>query len=181
MRTDIRLHVQKWSGCKACRIGELAAKHVFYRGAIPARFLFIGEAPGKAEDVTGEPFVGPVGKALDELIAEVGMPAGSYGITNVVACRPTDCAGGPNRIPSEKEAKNCAPRLEEMIRLSSPLAVILLGKVAENYVVDLLPVAEGRVICLPHPAYILRQGGKRSETFRTAAKNLNRFIRQVEA
>src|SRR3990167_7599455 len=110
-------HKKSWRRCTRCEIGRLAAKHVFGRGQLPCDVLFIGEGPGKSEDVLGEPFVGISGRILDSWIAEViSKTTLRWAVTNIVACRPTDRLGGPNRAPTKEEICNCESRLVHFVK-----------------------------------------------------------------
>lgn len=187
----VQAHSQKWERCDKCDIGLFAHKHVFARGTLPCDILFVGEAPGKAEDVEGIPFVGKAGKLLDQWItaagtAEVLAPDGvqlmgdlisrtfTYAITNVVLCRPCDARGEPNRRPTFTEIENCRPRLNEFIlRAARPKALVLLGSVAKSAT----PKWEGLPrLNLCHPAYCLRQGGEGCPEDLYARKLLAEFV-----
>lgn len=159
-----------WSDCVLCPFGKTANK-VWYRG-VPCwpDVLFIGEAPGKAEDHSGQPFVGQAGKLLDTQLVEWPAERLTYTIVNALLCRPCDRTGGSNRTPSPQEVANCNPRLQEQIASIAPVyAVVLLGKTAER-AFDLF----GAEYPLPafrlwHPAYLLRKGSKSAEYKRWSA------------
>lgn len=163
-QTAFRDHVTAWNKCLKCKIGELAFKHVFARGTLPCDVLFIGEAPGKSEDVIGLPFVGPAGKVFETWVDNVPY---TWAVTNLVSCRPTVAESGPNRQPTEAEQVNCQPRLSEFIKLAKPRAIVFLGKLAENSWVGVswnlseivAPDVGVPYLVLRHPAYVLRRGG----------------------
>jgi DNA polymerase len=141
---------------------------------MPCDVLFIGEAPGKSEDVVGEPFVGRAGKLLDSWIVPVFKTRSlTWCITNTVACRPTDFCGGANRQPSPEELQLCKPRLFEFINACEPLAIILLGRVAAEHLADLNRCS---ILELPHPAYILRNGGMESSANDEIRRKLGDFL-----
>lgn len=155
-------HVRRWSACTQCPIGGMAHYHVAARGTIPCDILFIGEAPGKTEDVTGQPFVGRAGKLLDawvEATASLDLKW-TYAITNVTMCRPCDRVGGPNRTPLLFEIRNCSRRLLELVKIAEPRGVVTLGRIAAVSVPELRDIAGIRlpILHLTHPAYLLRQG-----------------------
>jgi uracil-DNA glycosylase family 4 len=137
---------KKWLKCGKCPIGSWAYKHVFYRGAYPAQVLFVGEGPGKSEDV------------LDKAILDSKTEA-TIGFTNFVACRPCDSPTGPNRPPNDTEVKNCLERLLVTIGYVDPEVLIFLGKTPQYYN-DVYKVApDVKTIYLPHPSYLQRCGG----------------------
>lgn len=159
LRWTYREHYNKWHGCERCDIASHRNKAVLVRGHLPASVLFIGEGPGKAEDALGTPFIGPAGRLLDKWIDYSGTY--TYAITNLVACRPTNCVGGANRQPSEDEVRHCHERLIEVFYMAMPKLVIAVGRVAENNLLELtreiLPLKITMVAIL-HPAYVLRAG-----------------------
>jgi DNA polymerase len=87
--------------------------------------MFVGEAPGKREDETGRPFVGPAGHILDRALADADIPRKDVFITNVVKCRPPE-----NRNPKDDEIYACLPYLQEQIRTISPRIIAALGTFA---------------------------------------------------
>lgn len=94
-----------------------------------ARVVIIGEAPGRNEDLTGEPFVGAAGKLLDELLASIGMSRAHVYIANIVKCRPPG-----NRNPSATEVETCTPFLAEQLRIIDPHFLVTLGNYATHFV-----------------------------------------------
>lgn len=165
--------------CRRCGLHRTRRNVVVGRGFIPADVLFIGEAPGKSEDMRGEPFIGPSGRLLDKMFDEardlLELPAPSYYITNTALCRPTDSKNGPNRQPSEEEVLKCFRNVDKIIRKVSPKAVVLVGKVAERYY-SKLPY---KIFTIQHPAFILRTGGVRSEYYITNRQKLMEVFRWV--
>lgn len=158
--------------CKRCQL-HLYRKHIVQgRGSIPAKILFIGEAPGRSEDLRGLPFIGPSGRVLDMAMRDaermISKPFPSYYITNTVFCRPCDSKNGPNRAPLEAEVMACWDNLDKVYGMIKPLMVILLGKVAEHYCHRIFPWAK----TLYHPAYILRRGG-------IGGPEYDRFVREL--
>jgi len=128
---------------------------VLGKGQTPADVLFIGEAPGKSENLMGFPFVGPSGNLLEKAITITSTWAGArprYYITNTVACWPRDEEGN-TRPPEDDEVMACAARLEDEIRAVKPKRIIFVGNVAEKH---LSKRYTGKRIL--HPAYLLRRG-----------------------
>lgn len=132
------------------------------RGAVPARVMVVGEAPGKREDDTGKPFQGPAGKLLDVALEKAGLDRSKIYITNAVKCRPPE-----NRTPKGKEMKACHPYLQKEIEEVRPKFVLLLGAVALKAVLGGKPkitemhgqpIVKDRVTYFPafHPAAALR-------------------------
>ncbi len=167
------LALKSWTDCTACGLCKFRRFVVIGRGSMPADLLFIGEAPGKTEDLRGVPFIGRSGRILDLSIeratklARIPQPP-SYYITNVVGCRPTDEKDGDNREPTDTEANACYPRLDQTVDLVNPTQVILLGKVAARHLSSRFPGA----IKLFHPAFILRRGGEGAPEFRKSVRAL---------
>lgn len=129
--------------------------------------MLVGEAPGRQEDERGEPFVGPAGRFLDELLASAGLQRQEVYITNVVKSRPyIGPAPGRNRPPARSEIAACRSWLDEQIRIIRPEIIVALGGVALEYFAPVLKISqvhgrplarEGRTV-LPvfHPALAVR-------------------------
>lgn len=175
-----RYIVRDYLNCERCGLCKFRKQIVFGRGTIPAKILFIGEAPGKTEDLIGVPFIGQAGRLLDRGIdtacqmAELEFPP-SYFITNTVACRPTDMLDGENRPPTPEEAWRCFERLKKTYQHVKPARVVFLGKVAKRYCSTAFPEA----VELYHPAYLLRCGGVEAPAFRSFCRNLSEVFREV--
>lgn len=150
-------------GCIACPLCHSRSRTVFGVGDRNADWLYVGEGPGVQEDATGEPFVGPAGKLLDNMLAAIDLKRGrNVYITNIVKCRPPG-----NRNPTPDEAQQCEPYLARQIELIKPKLIIALGKVAaQNLLHTDATLASLRsrlhehsgipVIVTYHPAYLLR-------------------------
>jgi DNA polymerase len=153
---------------EGCALKKLATNTVFADGHPEARIMFIGEAPGRDEDLQGLPFVGRAGKLLDKMLAAIGLDrcTNAY-ITNVINWRPPD-----NREPSPEEAAMCRPFLRRHVELLNPEIIVLLGAVSARHVMGQSDgimklrgrwleyrVGERMVPVMPtlHPAYLLRQ------------------------
>ena len=114
---------QKWfKECK-CRLKESATQPVPGDGPANARVVFIGEAPGKAEDLEGKPFVGAAGKFLNEMLESIKFKREDVYITNVVKYRPPN-----NRDPLPEEKEACSKWLEEEIKIINPKLIVFLGR-----------------------------------------------------
>lgn len=147
--------------CKRCSLHKTRNNIVWIRGTLDKNvdILFIGEAPGRDEDLIGRPFVGRAGKILDKWIQEAGIQ--SYAIVNIVKCRPPK-----NRPPTQSEIGACLPHLTKQIHELRPKLLIALGKTAMSVLINRTEVIAnlgkvfqtkyGRIIVFPHPAYILR-------------------------
>ncbi len=107
--------------CRRCPLGAQRAHIVVYRGAVRPRLVFVGEAPGRDEDRLGVPFVGRAGRVLDEAIATLGLSPTSFGILNVVKCRP------PNNRLSTRSVHACQPFLDRQLSLLRPRLLVPLG------------------------------------------------------
>ncbi|MBT8506914.1 uracil-DNA glycosylase [Methanomicrobiaceae archaeon CYW5] len=126
--------------CTRCPLAETRTTAVPGEGPIPARILFIGEAPGRNEDAQGRPFVGRAGKILDDLLAGIGVARGEVFITNIVKCRPPG-----NRDPTPAEIEACRPYLERQIALIRPEVIVTLGRFAMHWVLESHGVKPGPI------------------------------------
>jgi len=155
------------SACTRCGLAAGRTQTVFGVGSPEADLMFVGEAPGRDEDLQGEPFVGRSGKLLDQLMAEeLGMDRRSCFIGNVLRCRPPG-----NRDPRPEEVESCRPFLERQIELIDPKVIVTLGNFATQVVLDRTegisrlrgrhyPYRTGAVVVPTyHPSYALRGGG----------------------
>ena len=111
--------------CKLCNLCINRTNAVPGDGTSKANIMFIGEAPGRNEDVKGKPFVGTAGKILDEALVKVGLVRSRIYITNIVKCRPPG-----NRVPTEGERSVCKSYLEREISIVSPKIICILGRTA---------------------------------------------------
>lgn len=115
--------------CKKCPLWETRTNIVFGGPNPAARVMIVGEAPGKNEDLSGQPFVGVSGKKLDALLEEVGLSRQDVFISNVVKCRPPS-----NRNPKVAEVEECSPYLRNQIRAIKPDVIVCLGNFATQFV-----------------------------------------------
>ena len=126
--------------CTQCRLHAARTRAVPGRGPPDARILFLGEAPGKEEDLQGLPFVGRAGRILDRMLEEAGLDRSRVFVTNVVKCRPPG-----NRKPRADEVEACRPHLLAQIQAIRPALAVTLGATALR---DLLgPKAKLKTLC----------------------------------
>ncbi len=114
---------------------ETATNIVMGKGSAEAKIMFVGEAPGKNEDLQGMPFVGAAGKNLDKLLEKVGLSLNDIYVTNILKYRPPE-----NREPSEEEIKKHTPCLLEQINIIKPKILCSLGNYATKFF-----LAEGKI------------------------------------
>lgn len=154
------------SGCTRCGLSETRTQVVFSDGAVDARLMVVGEAPGANEDATGRPFVGAAGQFLDLLLATVDLSReASVYICNVLKCRPPG-----NRNPRPDEIHACAPFLRKQIELVRPQAILAVGSFSAQLLTGQEKTALGRLrgevhsyegvplVVTYHPAALLRNG-----------------------
>ena len=164
--SDWRMHVLRWSDCDRCVLKDVRTKVVLGRGKVPCDVLLVGEAPGSSEDVIGQPFIGPAGKHLDNLIAQSVRQGPRYeelrfAWTNIVACIPKGADGTKAKEPEFECIQACRPRLEEMVVLARPRLLVAVGAVARDYTMKgdkycaRIP-AGTKMVTVDHPAHILR-------------------------
>lgn len=148
--------------CVRCPLGHTRTKFVFGVGNPKADIMFVGEAPGRDEDLQGEPFVGRAGKLLDKILEATGFRREEVYIANVLKCRPPE-----NRDPQPEEMETCSPYLLEQIRLINPKFIVCLGRIAAMQLLE-TKLALGKlrgafhdfngikVMVTYHPAALLR-------------------------
>ena len=115
--------------CRLCPLGETKTNLVFGVGNPNARVMFVGEGPGRNEDLQGEPFVGAAGQKLNGILAQAGLTRDEVYIANVIKCRPPS-----NRNPRPEEIQACSPFLREQIRSVWPDVIVCLGNFAAQFV-----------------------------------------------
>ncbi|MDP8003283.1 MAG: uracil-DNA glycosylase family protein [Caldisphaera sp.] len=119
--------------CKRCPLYKSRKNPVFGEGSINSKVMFVGEAPGRNEDLEGRPFVGSAGKILDEILSENGIDRGNVYITNAVKCRPPS-----NRTPYKYEVDQCSIYLKEEIEIILPEIIVTLGRISGESVYSIL-------------------------------------------
>lgn len=128
---ELRILRAEASGCTACGLAETRTNVVFGAGSSNADLMFIGEAPGKNEDLQGVPFVGAAGKLLNRLAEEAGISRDDVYIANVLKCRPPG-----NRDPLDEEITSCKGFLAQQISLIDPAVVMTLGNFASKLLLN---------------------------------------------
>ena len=169
--------------CRACHLAETRTRSVPGEGAPQGPdVMFVGEAPGRDEDVQGRPFVGAAGKLLDKMIAAMGYAREQVFIANVLKCRPPQ-----NRTPTPDEMAVCLPYLRRQIALVRPRTIVALGATAYrgltgNPLASLTRVrgtwtAFDGIPMMPtfHPAYLLRVPSAKRSVWEDLQKVLARL------
>ena len=123
--TELGLFHRDIKDCQNCPLGASRTNFVFGVGNPQADIVFVGEAPGKQEDLKGEPFVGRAGKLLDKILAAIDITRGDIYICNVLKCRPPD-----NRDPLPSEVDECEPYLKKQLAIIKPKLIVALGRIA---------------------------------------------------
>ncbi len=158
--------------CNRCSLSETRTRVVFGIGPETSPILFVGEGPGQQEDLQGEPFVGPAGQLLDDMLSIIDLGRHNCYITNIVKCRPPQ-----NRDPLPAEREACLPYLRQQFRLLKPKILICLGRIAANSLIHdeyRITAEHGQWVerngvfmtAIYHPSALLRDPRKRPETFR---------------
>lgn len=111
--------------CRACELSKTRTNCVFGTGNVNADVLFVGEAPGEKEDLSGIPFVGAAGKLLDKYLYAVDIDRERVYIANILKCRPPK-----NRDPLPEEEEACIGFLREQVKLMQPKIIICLGRIS---------------------------------------------------
>lgn len=157
--------------CTKCGLCHTRTNVVFGVGCKDADIMFIGEGPGEQEDLKGEPFVGPAGKLLDDMLSIIDLDREVCYIANIVKCRPPH-----NRDPYDNEQDACISYLRNQVALIKPKIIVCLGRVAAMRVIDpqfRITRQHGSwserngifMTAIYHPSALLRDPSKRPETF----------------
>ena len=161
----------KAAGCRLCGLAETRTQVVFGVGNPNADLVFIGEAPGRDEDLQGEPFVGRAGQLLDRMLAAISLDREQVYIMNTIKCRPPN-----NRDPKIDEVQACNLWFEQQLELLQPKMICLLGRVAAQTVLERdEPLGSMRghwhsyqgipVWVTYHPAYLLRSPAQKQKSW----------------
>lgn len=161
------------SVCRRCELHQTRTNTVFGCGNARADWLFVGEAPGRQEDLQGEPFVGRAGKLLDMMIAALGMRRERVFIANVLKCRPPN-----NRDPLPGEIEQCEAYLHRQLALIQPKVIVALGRISAQALLrtgDALSKLRGTtyrygpdhipLVVTYHPAYLLRSPEQKAKAW----------------
>ena len=158
--------------CMACALCQRRNHVVFGVGNRNAEIVFVGEGPGEQEDLQGEPFVGPAGKLLDDMLSIIELDRTKVYICNTVKCRPPG-----NRDPHEEEQDACYGYLANQIALLQPRIMVCLGRIAAQRMIrpdfritrdhgSWTQINGIWTTAIYHPSALLRDVSKRPETFR---------------
>lgn len=158
--------------CQRCALGETRTKLVFGVGNPNADLMFVGEAPGEQEDLTGTPFVGRAGQLLDKYLYAVDIERKDVYIANILKCRPPK-----NRDPLPAEEDACIDYLREQVRLIQPKVIVCLGRIAAMRLIKpdfKISVEHGTwfekddylMTAVYHPAALLRDPRRREDMLR---------------
>lgn len=166
---DLSLAAEEWerlrqevAACTACPLHRTRTQAVFGVGNQRADWMLIGEAPGEQEDLKGEPFVGPAGQLLNEMLKALRLQREEVYITNILKSRPPG-----NRDPKPEEVLACEPYLKRQIALVAPKVILAIGRIAAQSLLKTeAPLSRLRgkvhryaatpVVVVYHPAYLLR-------------------------
>jgi DNA polymerase len=159
------------SACTACELHQSRTQTVFGVGDHAADWMVIGEAPGAEEDQQGEPFVGPSGHLLNNMLRALGLQREQVFISNILKCRPPE-----DRDPLPAEITQCEPYLQRQIELVKPRLILAMGAVAAH---NLLKVdtavtklrgqlhyyGDTPLVVTYHPAYLLRKPSEKAKSW----------------
>lgn len=170
--------------CQGCGLAQTRTNVVFGDGAQDAEILLVGEGPGQHEDEQGIPFVGKAGMLLDDMLEIIGLDRTKVYVANIVKCRPPG-----NRDPLNVEQDACIGFLRRQTALLRPKIIVCLGRIAAKVIIkeDFKITAEHgqwfsrkgvQMTAIYHPAALLRDVGKRPETFEDL-KSIQAKVREV--
>ena len=161
--------------CSRCDLHKNRKNVVFGIGNIHADLMFIGEGPGRDEDLQGVPFVGDAGQLLTKMINAMQFSRSDVYIANIVKCRPPK-----NRNPEDNEAEACMLFLQRQIELIAPKVIVVLGAVPLKYLLNKTGITKHRglwdaykgIQVMPtfHPAYLLRTPSAKKQTWEDLQK-----------
>jgi DNA polymerase len=173
--------------CRRCKLHEGRTHLVFGEGSLQAQLVFVGEGPGRDEDLVGKPFVGEAGKMLTKII-ENGMAISrkSVYICNVVKCRPPN-----NRDPERDEIDACIPFLKQQLRIIKPKVICALGRIASQALLgesfritrergNWHTFADTPLMPTYHPAYLLRNPSAKRQVWEDVQKIMKRLGLEVK-
>lgn len=177
---------QKVRQCMRCSLYKIRTNVVFGDGDLNADIVFVGEAPGRDEDLTGKPFVGVAGELLTKIIQAMGTKREKVYITNILRCRPPS-----NRNPLPEEIVCCRPYLLNLLEIIRPKLICTLGRVASCALLgDSSPISKLRgkffdfkgIKLMPtfHPAYLLRNPADKKLVWHDV-KKIMEYIKNDEA
>jgi uracil-DNA glycosylase len=172
--------------CRRCALARARKNIVFGEGNAAAGIMFIGEAPGREEDIQARPFVGEAGQQLTSLVEKLGFRREDVYIANICKCRPPE-----NRDPEQAETASCFPFLDEQIRIIGPGVIVSLGKIATySLMKPAVPITKFSILrergkwfeykgvpVMPttHPAYWLRNRSDKHQVWKEAQEAVARL------
>ena len=167
--------------CTECPLHETRTNCVFGTGNRNAKLMFVGEAPGEKEDLSGIPFVGAAGKLLDKYLEAVGIDRNEVYIANILKCRPPK-----NRDPLPAEQDKCIGYLREQVRLIRPKIIVCLGRIAAMRLISpdykitkehgtFVDIKGFTMTAVFHPAALLRDP-RRKEDMYTDMKKIKEYL-----
>ncbi len=162
--------------CTRCRLHKTRNKIVFGAGNARAELVFVGEGPGRDEDMQGLPFVGRAGKLLTQMIEAMGLTREQVYICNVVKCRPPE-----NRRPEDDEVATCSPYLFRQLDVIAPKAIVCLGLTAAQALLktkesisrfrgEWFDYRNTKLMATYHPAYLLRNPAAKGDVWKDLQK-----------
>lgn len=157
------------SSCQGCPLCKTRTNLVFGVGNPKAKLMFIGEAPGQQEDLSGIPFVGAAGKLFDKYLAAVGIPREDVYIANILKCRPPQ-----NRDPLPEEEDACIGYLREQVKTIAPKFIVCLGRISAMRLIkpdfkitrehgQFVTKGSYEICAVYHPSALLRDPRKKDE------------------
>lgn len=159
--------------CERCTLSASRTRTVCGVGHRQARLMLVGEAPGRDEDLQGEPFVGRAGQLLDQMLRAIGLGRDAVFITNILKCRPPG-----NRDPMPEEIARCRGYLMRQIALVQPALLLAVGRICAQTLLDTqqpigrlrgvwhtMPETGLPVLVTYHPAYLLRQPSEKRKSW----------------
>lgn len=163
---------EKVQTCEQCDLHKTRTKVVFGEGKTNSKLVFIGEAPGRDEDISGTPFCGRSGKLLTNILVACGISRDSVYICNILKCRPPN-----NRVPEDQEVEKCKKYVEMQLKIIQPSYIICLGATAAQRLLgesEPISALRGRqfnyhgakVIATFHPSYALRNQEAKHEIYK---------------
>jgi DNA polymerase len=171
--------------CCRCELGGMRKNLVFGVGNPHSRIVFVGEAPGRDEDIQGEPFVGEAGQILTRLITRMGFTREDVYICNVLKCRPPN-----NRDPHTDEIEKCGPFMLRQVKAIGPEVIVALGAFAAHTLLQsTIPISKLRgkfhdyhgIPLMPtyHPSFLLRNRGN-SEVYWTVWEDMTQVLKKLD-
>jgi len=179
---NLNLFYNEIKNCTKCTLSKSRTQLVFGEGDPNADIVIVGEAPGKNEDLKGEPFVGRGGKLLDKILAAINLNRKEVFVLNVLKCRPPE-----NRDPKPQEISECEPYLKKQLQLIKPKLIVALGRIAAMTLLrtkDSLTNMRNKIhkyenidlIVTYHPAALLRNPNFKKPTWEDFKLIRNKYI-----